>query len=786
MEEHLVFISHSSEDALVAQLICHRLEEAGIRCWIAPRDIKHADWANEIMEALARSDIFVIIVGEHSIESPECTKEITQATHICKYIIPFKIDQADLSATMTYHLGPAHWLDASTPPMEKRVAELLDRIQNLTDADVVYLNTRRYKLKENISWPRPHFFGRDAEMEEIAQRLPEEKVLFLQGMGGIGKSEIAKNYAKKYHDRYDTVIFLAYDGSIIDLVTGDALTIENLPPQDTSSEDLDAFFQRKMEAFRHICSERTLLILDNYDVDYDPHFADLANTSCHLLVTTRNDHFEYETLIIGPIGDQDALRELFVNARGKKISPEDMEYVDEMIRLVGGHTITIELIARQMAVSRSQSKPKDMLALLRESGVNTGLKETFQREGENSRNSAFGFIEKLFVLSDLSEECLRLLRYMCLVPYTGIDICLFHDICGLDSYDDLNELIAHSWLMLNEDTDVMNMHPVVYDVVKEQLHPDVHNAKEYIAGLWRKVGSLWVYSREDRTRLWPLYYELIQNYYDPIPELWKEFGYLENNAWICGRYALSIELGHRFLAYTKENFPDDFSKIGIAATYLGGCYHNSGDDAKAAPFYEEGLENQKKSISPESDYTAWDELSSAYQKVGRWAYLTDDFEKSKSCFDESIRISLEHCDGKGSYGNALLETGCMYIRMGEYENALPYLEKSNAVYAARSGPENPNSACALKDIGKCLTNLGNYEKARTVLEESLAMHLQFNGIDSRQTFWAKEALADLAMAEGNREEGLRLYQELEVEMAQAFGEQNADLEALRKKIQSKM
>lgn len=781
-EQHLVFISHSSDDALIAQLICHRLEENGIRCWIAPRDIKHEDWAEAIMEGLSRSDIFVIVVGEHSIESPECTKEITQATHICKYIIPFKIDQADLTPGMTYHLGPAHWLDASTPPMENRVAELLDRIHNLSDADVVYLNTRRYALKERMTWPRPMFFGRDAEIDEIAQRLTEENVLFLQGMGGIGKSEIAKNYAKKYHDRYDTEIFLSYDGSIIDLITGDDLTIENLPPLDTSSEDSEAFFRRKMDAFRHISSGRTLLILDNYDVDYDPHFADLANTPCHLLVTTRNDHFEYETMSIGPIEDQKSLRKLFESARGKKVSPEDMESIDEIIRLVGGHTITIELIARQMAVSRS--KPKEMLALLREEGLNTGLKETFQREGEKDKYSAFEFIEKLFVLSDLSEECTRLLRYMCLVPYTGIDISLFHDICELESYNDLNDLIAHSWLMLNDDTDVLSMHPVVCDVVKDQLHPEVQNCKDYIAGLWREVGSLWNYSREDRMRLWPLYYEIIQNYNEPIPELWKEFSYLENNAWICGRYALAAELGHKFLAYTKETFPDDFTKIGIAATYLGGCYHNGGDDTNAAPFYEEGLENQKKCIGPESSYSAWDELSSAYQKVGRCAYLTGDFDKAKACFDESIRISTEYCEQKGYYVNALFEMGNMYITMGEYEKALPYSEKSNTIYAERSGTENANSACALTDIGKCLMHLGNFEKARTTLEDSLAMNLQFNGVDSRQTFWAKEALADLTIVEGNREEGLRLYQELEVEMEQAFGENSADLEALRGKIHS--
>ena len=63
----------------IADAICHRLEEQGIRCWIAPRDIQHEDWAGSIMDGLDRADVCVIIVGEHAAASPEVLKEITEA-----------------------------------------------------------------------------------------------------------------------------------------------------------------------------------------------------------------------------------------------------------------------------------------------------------------------------------------------------------------------------------------------------------------------------------------------------------------------------------------------------------------------------------------------------------------------------------------------------------------------------------------------------------------------------------------------------------------------------------
>ena len=778
--EHLIFISHSSKDAPLAQLICHRLEEAGIRCWIAPRDIQHGDWAGSIMDGLARADVCVIIVGEHAADSPEVLKEVTEATRTCQYIIPFKVDSADLTARMQYHLGPCHWLDASSPPIEQRVEELVYRIRHLSEEDVVYQNTRKLRLSEHMVWPRPNFLGRQEELEEIAERLPREGTLFLRGMGGIGKSEIAKSYAAAYHDRYDTVLFMGYEGSILDLVSGDSVLIENLAPRDPDSESAEQFFARKMDALRKVVSERTLLILDNFDVDEDPCFPELANTEAHLLVTTRNEHEDYPVMAIGPIADFDTVRTLFVSSWGKTPKPEELPVIDEIIRMVGSHTITVELIAKQMKASRRT--PAQMRELLQTEGLHTKLKEKVKREGSASQGSAYEYIARLFTFSNLSGDCEQILRWMAMVPYTGIDVGLFYDICRLESYDEINDLVAHSWLQLDEETDILSMHPVIGDVVHEQLHPSVETGKTYIAGLWREVGSLWMYSLEERARLWPYYAKIIRDYYDPIPELWTEFSYLENNAWICARYALAVEIGHRFLDYTKENYPQDYQKIGIAANYLGACYHNGGDDIHAAPYYEEGLECQKMAITADSGYEQWNQLSSAYQKVGRCAYLAADYAKAKACFEESIRISSEKCGKKGYYGNALLEMASMYLRMEEYESALRYAEESKRYYDAESGTDNPNSACSLTNIGKCRMHTGDYPGARRALEEALRLNIRFNGKENRQTFWAQEALGDLAALEGKMDEASRIYGELEAVMEQSFGDQNPDLLALREKL----
>lgn len=167
---HTVFISYSRQDAPIANGIRHYLEEAGIRCWIDIHGIQDQDWAGEIMKALRQCDIYVIILSKNSISSEEVAKEVTQATHICKYILPFKVDDEMLPDRLQYHLGPYHWLDAICPPLEARILELRERIFHLSDENMYYKNKNRWEIVPHTIVPRSMFVGRETELSEIADK----------------------------------------------------------------------------------------------------------------------------------------------------------------------------------------------------------------------------------------------------------------------------------------------------------------------------------------------------------------------------------------------------------------------------------------------------------------------------------------------------------------------------------------------------------------------------------------------------------------------------------------
>lgn len=779
--KHRVFISHSSLDANIAQAVCHYLEEAGIPCWIAPRDITGQDWAAAIMGGIRNSDVFVLVLSRNSIPSHEVLKEVAEATRVCEYILPFKIDGESLNESMQYHLGPIHWLDAVTPPMEKRILEMRERILSLSGMDKSFRNATRLQVVGHSVRPRAFFIGRDEEICRIHRELEQEKVLFLQGMGGIGKSEIAKGYAKTYGDCYDTVIFASYQGSLLDLVTGGDINIQGLRRNTAYGEDAEsaeAFFARKLQALKDLSDERTLLIVDNFDVKYDPYLEDLVSGPYRVLLTTRYAHKDYPSFPVGPIEDMAVLRQIFSRNCDTPIRGADQQIVDEMIRLVGGHTITVELIAKQMEASFLT--PGEMLELLQKGGTNSGAEEDVELNGREK--SAFDFIKDLFSLSGLSEEEQYILKCMCMVPVSGIHIRRLKQYLELKNLNVINQLVSKSWLMLDHDTKFVILHPIICDVVKDQLKPDPVSCARYIRGVWGDLKSAWFQTLEQRNENWPYADHIQRHYGTPVRELYDEYVGFANTAWICSQFDQAIRAAKEIYAFTLKEFGDAGYKSAYAARAVAGAYFNAGREQEAEPYYYLCLEHMLK--NPEDSYV---ELGAAYQKVARCACNHADYEKGAEYLELSLRyfaLSREvgEPDANPIHDNdTYVQYARMYMAMGDYETALIYCQKGYDLLIRERGEEVTSSAYALSDMGICHSFLGDYEKAAQCLQRALELNIRFNGEASMVTVRTRESIADNLARQGDTDGAKRAYLLLEMEMEKSFGDSCPQVRRLRQK-----
>jgi hypothetical protein len=129
---HDVYISYSHVDKAAADAACATLERAGIRCWIAPRDITPGDeWSAAIIKAIDQGRAMVLIFSQNANNSRQIRREVERAITVGIPLVPVRIEDVVPTESLAYFMGTVHWLDAMTPPFENHLVKLADSLKGL-------------------------------------------------------------------------------------------------------------------------------------------------------------------------------------------------------------------------------------------------------------------------------------------------------------------------------------------------------------------------------------------------------------------------------------------------------------------------------------------------------------------------------------------------------------------------------------------------------------------------------------------------------------------------------
>ncbi len=191
---HDVFISYSSPDRNTALAVLHGLERAGIRCWMAPRDIKPgAIWAESIMEAIQHSRALVVVFSASANRSSNVINEVDAAVRKGAIIIPLRIEDVMPEGAMEYHLRTRHWLDALTPDLEAHTSRLAEQVGALLASSSPPLpeppSAHRVKPADLPRVARP---PRAARPPRSWKRLGVGFLIAVVGLGGAGYAIVRK------------------------------------------------------------------------------------------------------------------------------------------------------------------------------------------------------------------------------------------------------------------------------------------------------------------------------------------------------------------------------------------------------------------------------------------------------------------------------------------------------------------------------------------------------------------------------------------------------------------
>jgi TolB-like protein/Flp pilus assembly protein TadD len=124
-----VFVSYASRDAAIANSVVVRLEQSGIRCWIAPRDVLPGTlYADGIVGAIDDSRILVLILSQAAEASAHVSRELERAVSKRHPIIALKVDGAPLNRAFEYFLNQSQWIEVGAGGMDGAIGKVVEAV----------------------------------------------------------------------------------------------------------------------------------------------------------------------------------------------------------------------------------------------------------------------------------------------------------------------------------------------------------------------------------------------------------------------------------------------------------------------------------------------------------------------------------------------------------------------------------------------------------------------------------------------------------------------------------
>lgn len=420
------------------------------------------------------------------------------------------------------------------------VAELLDNIIDELEKKEFFVPV----LPPVIS----DFVGRENELKEISERLKANNVLFVNGVGGIGKSTLIRKFIHDNRDEYEVMLYLEYEGDIKHTISDDdQVHISTI--RRYSGESIDDYYERKITAVKNICSgKEVLLVIDNFTGRVTKELNSILSLGYDTIVVTRNNlpKNSYSVMTIEAIGNNDELHKLISIDLGRQMSKEEKTAFDNIIELTRGHTLVIELIARQIA--SGCISVNTALNMIKKEGFAHYSDDKIGsiKDGEETFSPIGRIISELFKAENMPEHYVTALKTLALLGVRGFETKLFCDILKIISIPDLITLNSQGWIYFD---DRVRVHPVVAEAVRmwdwndlpneqimelyssvvdiysgldnaEQIKTIIKNAKEYVSKSPLHYNIAMYYD------MWGTYYDVLLNG-GYIPENRREEFYLE-------------------------------------------------------------------------------------------------------------------------------------------------------------------------------------------------------------------------------------------------------------------
>ncbi len=608
--------------------------------------------------------------------------------------------------------------------------------------------------------PIQNFIGRDEELKNIHELLKQNQKVSIFGIGGMGKTELARKYIQKYHSK--KVFYFSYNSSIKETLLSHRTN--------TNSQEVDIEYQLIKLELGKLPKQYLICIDDVSKIDQDgAQF--LRSLNCQVLLTTREivNLEELKEYRIGYL-DPDQCRNLFRSYIKTKPNPKN-KVLDKLIILAGFHILAIELLAKTYENGPENFTVENLISEMREKGFDLP-KISVERTNQPEIDSFYGHFKKLFDISKITnQDQIHILKNLCLLPSEPLPIEIILDWLELEDDINIKKLIKTGWIQTQNKS--ITLHSVLAETLKLRLTPSYEDCQTLIQSLAQEIN----YDYSDINRYNPRFFlharaiaqyfsaqqiqqESLASLYHNIASVYDDTGdYSQALAW----YEKALEIQEKVLGKEHSSKATTYNNIALV-------YRAQGDYPQALAFYEKALEIKEKVLGKEHPDTAM-----TYNNIAGVYYAKGDYPQALAFYQKALEIQekvlgKKHPSTATTYHNLAL----LYKVQGDYPQALEGYQKALEIREKVLGKEHPNTATTYNNIAGVYKDMGDYPQALAFYEKALEIKEKVLGKEHPSTATTYHNIAGVYRAQGDYPQALAFYEKDLAISEKVLGKQHPD------------
>jgi tetratricopeptide (TPR) repeat protein len=594
----------------------------------------------------------------------------------------------------------------------------------------------------------------------------------VNGVGGIGKSSLARLYTNKHYNSFNHIVWLtATNLRFKELIESSTLP-ENLgiDRQGISKKQLLTMVAQQLKNL----SGYNLFIIDNADnteeIVQNKNFLPLGSNNWEIIITSRGTIDGFENFMVNALSMQDA-QTLFLThyPAGKK----EVQVLEELLNLIERHTLTIELMAKTLAKSRRLKNVAELLEkvknkayedskLLKEVWVEHKFRWAKDSIHKQKTKGVYQYLLAVFDLAELNKDKQWLLKQFAILPAKPLKTEIFFEWFALEEDNIIGELVDNTltllvqegWLQTLEENEeeYILLHPLLKELILFKLPPSFEDCEQLTLGFCQYIQT----HVSDNNLVSKLSFAdsgdvLIRQFFPessninvnqllPAARLYNAVSLLHR---LVGRFDKALKynniacaLGERLLLQLS-NVPTTIKlEIFFFQSDLASTLKEMGEYNQAIDVLEKLVKNntidagkyQSHLIAPRAT------LAAIYQEI-------ENYQGATTLFEENVKQAIiEFGTDNPQVANNQNGLGWTYILLGDFNKSIELLEKALSSTLSYLDEEHPLVSSIQSNLGWAYYHVERLEDARKLLEKALRSNLKNFGELSINTSKTRSSL----------------------------------------------